>query len=374
MAVNQIYSIVNSVNQQATGQSDMTVVDEAGLIALGNTILSSATLTENFLNTLIQRIGRVIVSDRLYQNKFKGLMMDNFSYGNVLQKLTVQMPEAESDDQYSLTDGASVDMYKVAKPKALQKLFSTETPYQFHITIQQTVIKTAFTSETEMGRFINSVFSKVQNRIELSNETMGRNALNNFIAEMNGNANREINLLHEYNTATNKSLTIAGAVLDPDFLRWSIGRIKDVSDFMESMSKGMYNDGSVDRFTPKALQQLYVHTPFETKLETVVQYAAFHDDYVKLMGFEKVPFWQSIKTPAEVNVKRASDGTAVVDSYVAAVLFDKEACGTYKHEIFTLTSPVNAAGAYYNTYWHCKDMWFNDLSENGVAFVLKEVL
>ena len=34
------------------------------------------------------------------------------------------------------------------------------------------------------------------------------------------------------------------------------------------------------------------------------------------------------------------------------------------------TTPVNAAGLYYNTYYHARQIWFNSLDENFVFFTL----
>ena len=45
----------------------------------------------------------------------------------------------------------------------------------------------------------------------------------------------------------------------------------------------------------------------------------------------------------------------------------------YKRDEWASTTPVNSAGGYTNTYWHFKDMYFNDLSENAVMFYLAEV-
>ena len=62
MNTTQIYQIVNDTAAQAMGSSALAVVDVQGLISLGNTVLSSSTNTEAFLNTLAQRIGRTAVS------------------------------------------------------------------------------------------------------------------------------------------------------------------------------------------------------------------------------------------------------------------------------------------------------------------------
>lgn len=371
MKATQIYDIVNSINNQALGVTELTVVDNQGLIALGNTVLNNTTLTDNFLNTLVQRIGRTIVSYRQYNSMFKGIIIDDFRWGNILQKIKVSMPTVEKDESYDLQDNASVDMYKVSKPKVNQKLFTTETPYQIKITIQRERLEEAFTSEQAMGAFISAIFGEVQNAIEFSLENLGRNCLNNYIAEVVDKPTRCINLLHEYNTLTNRSLTVATAQFDGDFLRWAIGYIKLISRKMVALSK-MYNDGTESRHTPKDLQQLYVMSEWETQFETCVQYAAFNEEYVKLNGFMELPYLQDIKTPNSIHITRASDGQEKTLNNVVACLFDRDALGIYKKEKWTSTTPFNSAGGYYNTYWHMREMYFNDLSENFVVFYLAD--
>ena len=368
MEVKQIYDVVNSIVSQGMATSELTVVDNQSLIALGNTVLSSSTNTEVFMNTLVERIGRTIISYRKYKSMFDDLLMTDFEWGNILQKIKVQMPTVESDESFGLVDGGSVDMFKVSKPKVTQKLFTSETPFQLHITIQRVHLQEAFTSAEKMGSFISAIFGEVQNKIELSLENLGRNCLNNMIAE-SYETNRAINLLALYNALTNKKLTVATAKTDGDFLRWAIGYIKLTSRRMTAMSV-MYNDGTATRHTPKELQKLYVVADWETQFETVVQYAAFNEEYVKLNGFKELPYLQSILKPDSVKIKRASDGTEKQIDNIVCCLFDKESLGIYKKELWTSTTPFNSAGGYANTYWHLKNMYFNDLSENFVVFYL----
>lgn len=370
MEVNQIYSVVNSIVSQALGQTALTAVDNQSLISLGNTVLSSSSNTENFLNTLVQRIGRTIYSFREYRSSFNGLLRSNFEWGAILQKLKTSMPVAETDQSYSLTDGTSVDMYKVSKPVVHQKLFVTETPYQLRVTIQRVHLKEAFLSAENMDAFLATVFGEVQNKIELSLEDLGRNCLNNFIAESSGTS-RAINLLSVYNALTSKNLTVNTALVDPDFLRWAVGHIKLYSRKMRSMST-LYNDGTETRHTPAELQRLYVISDFETQLETVTQYAAFNESYIKLDGFYDVPFWQSAQSPYNIKVNRSSDGIETTVNNIVACLFDIEALGIYKQEEWTSTTPFNSAGGYFNTFWHLKQLYFNDLSENFIYFYLGE--
>lgn len=370
MALKQIYDIVNSVNKQTMGLTDLTVVDEQGLISLGQTVLTTNGLADTWLNSLAQRIGKTIISFREYKSKYSDMVLDSMQWGNIVQKIKVSMPEATEDESYNLINGESVDMYKVANPEVTQSFFTSETPYQFYVTVKRTQLKEAFTSETSMNGFIGAIYGEVQNAIELSLESLARNCINNFIGEK-VNDSKQINLLAMYNNETSKTLTVNTCLHDKDFLAYCVSRINLYSKYMENMSTE-YNDGKQKRHTPKSLQHLRVLEDFESRLETVVQYQAFRDNYVKLNNYHTTSFWQSIKKPSEINVKISSNGTAVTCSGILAVLYDRDALGLYKKDSWNSTTPFNSAGGYYNTYYHHKELYFNDLSENFVVFVIAE--
>lgn len=369
MEINQIYEIVTSVTQQALGNKALTVIDEAGLVALGNEVLSSQDNIENWTKTLLQRIGRTIISTRRYSSNFKRMLRDNMEWGAILQKIKVDMPAYEEDESYDIETGETVDPWKVNKQSVHQKLFVTETPWQLHISIKRRDVEEAFLSSSVMSGFISAKFTEVQNAIELALETLSMNCVNNYIAELH-DTKRTINLLSMYNDIMGTSLTAETAMMNDDFLRFCIKEIKLISDRMVRMTKGIYNDGTTTRHTPYNLQNLYIASDFERALETVTQYQAFQDEYVKLDGYETIPFWQDLQKPLDIDIKRASDNTEVKISNVIGMLFDYEALGTYKSKEWSASTPLNPAGGYMNYYWHMKDMYFNDLSENGVVFVI----
>ena len=369
MTTEQIYALVNSVNEQAFGESSLTATDTSSLISLGNTVLSSSSNTEAFINTLAQRIGKTILRFREYNNKLGDMVINDFQYGAILQKIKVVMPEAESDEMYGLTDGSSVDHYKVAKPEAVQKLFVTRTPYQFHITIQRETLEEAFKGADAMGSFIGIIFGEVRNAIEASLENLSRVTIATAIAEVNGTT-REVPLVTNYNTETGESLTSATCLHDEKFMAYSVAILNTYRDSLNDMSS-LYNDGSVQTFTPDADIRLRILSPFLRRLETVVQYKAFHEELVKAKGVvTSLNFWQAETNPYGINIKRPSDSVATSVSNVVAIMNDKDAMGVYKKDETVLTTPVNAAGAYYNTYWHEKQLRFIDKSENIVTFTL----
>jgi len=366
MDTTQIYNLVNEVARETIGTDDIDVIDTASLVALGDSILSSSSNTEAFLNTLVQRIGKTIISYRPYTSQLSLLDVGDMEFGQIMQKIKVKMPTAIEDDTYNLVDGESIDMYKVTKPEATQKLFVKRTPVTYTITTQRKPLKEAFTSAEAMGAFIAAVFGEVRNAIELTQENLGRLTMANYIA--NAKPNQVYNLVSLYNTMGHSVPTGEDALYDEAFLRFAIGKMKNISTKMTTMSE-LYNDGSEQRHSPLEMQRFMYLVDFMTALETQVNYAAFHDEYVKTATGIAVPYWQASKSAFDIKVKDADDQEKTIEN-VVAFIHDRDALGTYRKEEEALTTPVNAKGRYYNTFWHLDNLYFNDLSENGVIFTL----
>ena len=362
MTTEQIYQLVNAVNKQAFGDTALAVADLQGLISLGNTVLSSSVNTEAFLNTLAQRIGETIVRFRSYRNKLQDMVLTDFEFGAILQKLYVHMPEAEADPMYALTDGQAIDHYTVKKPVVDQKLFVTRTPYMFMVTIQR---EEAFLSEAGMGALISAIYGQVRNKIEATLENLGRMTIAAGVAE----SSNEVKLVTEYNGASGQSVTAATALTNEGFLRYAIRRIKETMDDFTDMSV-LHNDGSIETFTPYEDQRIRIISKLERALETTVEWAAFNEQYVKLTGYTKLNFWQSEQSPYSISVDRPSDGDAVAIDNLVAVIHDRDALGIYQEYEEILTTPLNAKGNYFNQFWHRKDARLVDTSENLVYFTL----
>lgn len=378
MDTNQIYSIVNDAVEQAIGSEALASIDTKNFVSLGSVVLSSSTNTECFLNTLAQRIGRTIYRFRQYNNKFADMIVSDMQWGAIMQKIRVEMPEAVSDPTYALTDGESVDPYVVAKPKAHQKLFVSRTPYMFQITIQRETLREAFLSAEAMGSFIALIFGEVRNAIELSLENLGRLTLSVAMSETSDANSQRIHLVTEYNTergltseTTPPALTAETAIYNEDFLRYAIYRINNVIDMIQDMSV-QFCDGVLPTFTNKENMRIRVLSAFQRRLETVVEYASFHDQFTSIDNqYSTINFWQSEQTPSSIDILvRPSMGDRVQISNIIAEINDRDAFGIYQYEENVLTSPLNPRGQYYNQFWHELQNRFVDTSENLVLFIL----
>lgn len=378
MTTDQIYGLVNAVVDQAIGDSGIVAVDTSSLVSLGDTVLSSSTNTENFLSVLAQRIGRTIIRYRMYRNKLGDLVVDDFTFGAIVQKLRIAMPEAEQDQSYDLVDGSSVDPYVIAKPQVDQKIFVTRTPYQYKLTIQEEHLREAFLSEEAMGRFISAIFGELRNAIEKGLEELGRTCISTavVICEGSSNTNQVVNLVTEYNSLGH-SLTPGPDVMeDKDFMRWAIARMNQVYDYIQDMSV-LYNDTSIPTFTPEEDIRFKCHSDFIRKAQFILQADTFNKNLVDLPRYSSINYWQDQQVGDKFSIKQdrpdplnPGQTTTVTVDNVIGIMYDKDALGTYKKDERAATSALNPAGLYYNVFYHLKQLYFVDPSESAVVFTL----
>lgn len=368
--VNDIYTIVNSAATQSLGAGAIQAINLQTLIDLGNSVLSSSTDTDNFYSTLVQRIGRTILAERPYSDPLADVLRrDQMGWGQIMQKISADVIDAETDQSLTLTQGQSVDQYKVNKADLKQKLFKKSTAYQWKMTYQRQWLKQAFLSAEGMGALISLIQTSVANSQAVAEQDLTLLCIDNLCAELDGTA-RQINLLSLFNTAFTQELTVENALFNADFLRYASSVINTYALRMRQMNK-YYNDGTVARHTPESKTSLFVGAEFDSRLKAFGYATTFNADYMKLRAYEVIPSWQDLQTPNQINVNRASDGTATKITYQLALLADYDALGTYRHDLRTYNSPFNAAGEYFNQFVKAEDMYFNDLSEQAVSFVLE---
>lgn len=369
------YEICNSIAKQTLGKTAITVTDTASLVALGTQVLSSPSSVEAFTKNLILRIGRTIISYRMYLNKMAPIMMSDMEWGAIVQKIDMDMPELFEDEAWDLTDGDSVDMYIIRKPTLYQTFFAKVTPYSAYVTIWKKNLKMAFLNESTMSSFLNALFGTVRNKLELTIENLARLCIANYMA-ISDPATQHVHLLTKFNNITGAGITNPTAALyDNAFLRFMAGEFTLASKNMETMST-IYNAKGRERHSPKSRQIFMTTNQVDTNMSTQVLYAAYNEQRVGYQASLTVPYWQSRSNPMDIKLNAKTGGTdesaasTVELSNIVGFLFDRDALGTYRKETDVETTPLNARGLYTNTFWHEDQTWFNDIGENGIVFLL----
>lgn len=380
----QIYSIVNAINEEATGQRQIAPTNTAEFISVGTTLLKMGY--DPILKAISTVLTKTIFDVRRYNAKFKGLIMDNQKWGATTRKLNIVSKDFEEDAHFDVADdGSWINQWAIRKPEVLQTNFYGSNIFSYHITQYKDQLDMAFRSESEFGQFLSMVATDIQNTFELAKENMARATLANMIAgvEAIGNTECHVHLLTEYNTLTGLSLT-AQDVYKPaniaGFFEFAVKRIKDVSDLLTDYSVKYCQqiDGKpVRSHVPASAQKLIGYSKFWNTIDSMVSPNIYKDFSIGLN--ERTNYWQSIDAPMQVQATPsylATDGTITtaqsaetIDNLVA-VLYDEDALGITTVNEWSATTGLNANGGYINTYWHWTERYFNDFMKKFVMFTL----
>lgn len=377
-------AVLNSIIGQATGKLNIAELDGAAFTSVATTALGIAP--DALLNAISQVISRTIFSIRPYNRKFAGLFVDNMKWGNHVRKINIGDKDWETNVSYNLTDGESIDADIVSKPDILQTNFYGQCVYSKHYTIFRDQLNIALQNEEEFTRFYTMLVQNTMDMIEQCHENTARATICNLIGgKVKGDTSNIIHLVTEYNGVTGLELD-SESVKKPEnfvpFYKWAFSRIKTISGLMTERTLQYHinvTGHNIMRHTPVQNQRLYLYTPEMNNVESSVFSSVFNEQYLKMMDYEGVNFWQSIKTPMGVNVKSRymkPDGTiteetvATATSNIFGILMDEEAAGITTYGARTATTPYNARGEYMNVWWHFNDRYWNDFTENAVVFLL----
>lgn len=400
LTFNQLSTVLTEIVSQATGQKALAPVNTSTFITVATKGLKVGY--DPLATAISQVLSRTIFSVRPYTRKFKGLNVSNQRYGNHVRKLLTIDKPFEDDDRLKLTDGASIDQYKVNKPKVLQTNFYGANQYQKSVTIYKDQLDCAFSSPDEFASFISMIMQNASDMIEQAHEETARATIGNLIAgifameteeapgkglaKANG-GRRAVNLLQLYNQETGKTLTVADAFKPENFegfVKFAFSTINTTADLMtdrNTLFSSQLTDYPILRHTPKDRMKFYLYTDLVNKINSEVYSTVFNPDFLKMVDFETVNYWQSSLSPSSVNLRPSvlkNDGTvdvvspALTISNVFGVLFDEEAAGYTTINEWSQPSPFNARGGYYNQFWHFTDRYWNDFTENAVIFYMDD--
>lgn len=382
LTINQISSVLGEIVEQATGSKPMAVIDTSSFVTVAQ--IGLKTGYDTLATAISQVLSRTIFSTRPYNRKFGGLEVSNQRYGNHVRKLSPIDKSPEDDERYSLTEEGTVDHYKVSKPLVQQTNFYGANAYQRHLTTYRDQLDMALQSPDEFASFVSMMLLNVSDMIEQDHENTARATVANLVGgAIDLAGSNVIHCLTEYNAVTGGTYT-AETVLNPDtiagFAKYLVARINTIAKMLTERSTEFHqtiDSKPVKRHTPVANQKAYIFTDYLSKVYANVFSTVFNENYLKIADTEEVNFWQSIKTPGKINITPAyTDATGsvvkgkAVNKPILAVLFDEEAAGYTVVNKWTQNTPMNAAGGYYNTYWHFTDRYWNDFTENHVVFVL----
>lgn len=382
MSFEDASAILNNIRQQVTGESSLAPVNTADFVAVGTTLLQSGY--DPVLNAITQMVTKTIFSIRPYSRKFGGIKVDSEMWGSIVRKLAVADKAWEPNEEFDLIDGQSIDHYKVSKPDVLELKFYGAEDFSKHYTIFKDQLNNAFSGPAEFGRFMSMVVQNVSDMIEQNFESIARMVIANYVGGKKVANNGVVHLLTEYNSETGQSLT-STTVFAPanfgDFMKWVYARIDTLTSLMTERSNKFQiqvTGKEITRHTPYEYQKVYLYAKLMNDMKARVLSSTFNYGFIEYADVEEVNYWQSIDTPMAIDVTPNyldTDGSIKTGAEqnitnLVGVIFDREALGYTVMNEWSATTPLNASGGYWNTFYHFLMKWWVDYSEKGIILLL----
>ena len=374
----QISHLLNSAIKEVVGESELVTEDLSNVVTVGNAIPTD-TLDAIF-NKIINKVGNTIIESKTYNGNPLGILMTDWEYGSILEKIRIDIPDSENNDSWSLVKGTSYDCFKFSPPTVRAKYFNKAVTFEIAMSFTTEQMKDSFRNADTATGFWNAVENAIRTSMTANTEMLEYRAVTNMIALKIHNNNNVINLLAEYKTDTGLTdITTAKALNDSDFLRYSAKKIAMYSDYIKSLSMLYNNDGYITH-TADADKRLILLSDFAKSVEYNLYSTTFNDEFVKIGNYTTVPYWQGSGTARTFANNSKIDLTisditgtnqTVQKSGIVGVLFDVNGCCVCRKNYRVLSMPV-PKGEFIN-YWYKFDaMYMNDTACNFIVFTIED--
>lgn len=386
MEVKQIYSLMNDVSKEVLGTTDLVKEDLTGIVDMGTAVFNQNAL-DNYVKSLVNHIGKVIFVNRPYTGKVPSVLMTAWEFGSVLEKISADIPEAQENESWKLTDKQEYKQDVFYKPAVTAKFFNSKVTFEVPVSITERQVKESFSSAEQLNGFLSMIYSAVDKSMTIKIDALVMRTINNMVAETlnadkvtfggssvnysSASTVRCVNLLKLYNDKTGESLTADKCITNPDFIRFASYQMGLYADRMGSIST-LFNVGGKARFTPSDMLHTVLLSDFAKAAQTYLYSDTYNKEQVLLPKAETVPSWQGTGTDydfervSSIDVK-SSSGADVKISGVLGVMFDRDALGVSNLDR-RVTTNYNAKAEFFNNYYKFDAGYFNDTNENFVVF------
>ena len=402
MKVEQIASILNTLNKTMVGTEDVFSDDLSNIVDGGKAVLdytsaASGANFDNYIKALIDQVGRMIFVDRAYTSQAPNILKDSWEYGSIMMKVRAELMDAENNTTWQLGDipngtGLSndqdaggtpitpsrLDPFVLHKPTVTAKFYNKRVTYEVAITLVDYQLREAFRSPSEMARFIAMLENRIRTKRILCTDALIMATLRN-LAGYKIATGKAVNLLTEYNKTVVTPITADDFWTNPDAIRFANKTIALYKKYMTAAST-LYNEGDYITYTPSDRLKAVFLAEYVKDAEVYLYSDTFHKEFVELDGYSEVGFWQgtgedgSLTSRSTIMGKFVGNNEDIVNGGidgVVAMLFDEEAAAVCcEHD--RVLSQINNRGEYTNYFYKWDANYMVDQEENCVVFYVSD--
>lgn len=328
--------ILNTIAEsgEINGMPKAVIGDINSLHAIGDFIMQYDTRQNQFLDTLVNRIGRVIITSKLYENPWNMFKKGMLEYGETIEEIFVNLAKPENFDFDS-----DENPFKKRIPDVKSAFHILNYRKKYPKTVSNDMLRTAFLSwegiTDLIARIIDSMYSAANYDEFLTMKYMlARAILNGYL------------------------YPITIPEVTPDNAKLIATTLKGVSNQLEFMSTD-YNYAGVYNYTNKNDQILIMNAQFDAVNDINVLASAFNIDRAIFMGnrvlidsfgsLDLMRLNELFKDDANY-VEIGQDDLDLLDE-IPAVLVDRDFFMVFDN-LYNMTEIYNPEQLYWNYFYH----------------------
>ena len=321
---------VNYQNYVPQATKDADSIREIGAI-----IMDNPQLQNEFLSALVNRIGRVILTSKMYDNPWSMFKKGMLEFGETIEEIFVNIAKPFQFDP----SVAESNLFKREIPDVRSAFHIMNYQKYYKATIQNDQLRQAFLSwqgiTDLIAKIVDAMYTGANyDEFQTMKYMLARHILNGRMYPVT---------IPEVTTANMKSIASV---------------IKGVSNKYEFMSD-KYNIAGVQNYSKKEDQYLLINSDFDATMDVEVLASAFNMDKAEFTGKRVlVDGFGDIDT-ARLNILFADDPTYVeltaleleALNLIPCVLVDKDWFMIFDN-FYNFTEQYNGEGLYWNYWYH----------------------
>lgn len=332
MGAAQIYGIVNKIaaNVSYTGSN---VIDTTSFLAFASATLSDPLMTESVYSAMYDLIGKTVIAIDEAEDDERGIVVDAFEYGSILQKFSFQNQSAETSSEWDIANPEN-PYEEVRKEGIIQSFFEQYIPtFSWKDVSYTEQLKEAFRGPEALAGFTDALYTRMRNAYKIAKNGLSDAAIGGLMGTIYAdatavtpgtNAARRVrHLLTEYNTKFTAELTADTALANSNYLEYVRKAIIVDKLNLNKMNK-LYNDGTVERRTTEAELKLDLSVALTTSYQKFYG-DTYNDNYVLLPKHNEIVNWGIATDPQKVKVSLDGGTTTTTIANILGFMYDKDA-------------------------------------------------
>lgn len=384
----QIALFINDVFKESIGKKAPTIKDTSDLIAFAGTLNLSedAELKDAIWTSIVDKVRKTYIYARKKKKSNRNIRRDIGDWGIWYEEIRVQIGESVENLSFQKTNVSPYEVEDTAEVTA--RYFKAWATWEHDAVVYDRMLISSLRSFAQFGSLVSAMFIELDNVVETEMQNNENLTIATAIAGVlkAGKPSQCRNLLAEYNTITNESLTVANCRTNSGFLTYIAQELQNTAGYMEEYTT-LYNTEGTRDHTPKDKLVVEMLKSVESSIGYYLKKDTFHENIIKLPMYRTVNYWQSggesmrFEDTSKINIKNDTyskikfetpvEGLEIEQGGIIAVMRDVETCASVVERLVTksLYNPRQERTIFYKKV---EAGYGVNLSHNMVVFYVAE--